>query len=65
MIVCIDLFLECEEIVVFIVVIWGLIENIMDDVEWVVDDGVNMFKVFICDDCFVLGVGVIEIEFVK
>lgn len=56
---------EKEDGVIFIIVFWGFIDNLMDDIERVVDDGVNIFKVFIRDKCFVFGGGVIEIELVK
>lgn len=42
-----DLILDLEESVILIIVIRGFIENVMDDIERVIDDGVNIFKVFI------------------
>lgn len=42
-----DLILDSEESVILIIVIRGFIENVMDDIERVIDDGVNTFKVFI------------------
>lgn len=42
-----DLILDLEESVILIIVIRGFIENVMDDIERVIDDGVNTFKVFI------------------
>lgn len=38
---------EKEDGVIFIIVFRGFIDNLMDDIERVVDDGVNIFKVFI------------------
>lgn len=42
-----DLILDLEESVILIIVIRGFIENVMDDIERVIDYGVNTFKVFI------------------
>lgn len=42
-----DFILDSEESVILIIVIRGFIENVMDDIERVIDDGVNIFKVFI------------------
>lgn len=42
-----DFILDSEESVILIIVIRGFIENVMDDIERVIDDGVNTFKVFI------------------
>lgn len=49
---------------VVIVILCGLTESVFDDMERVVDDGVNVFKVFMKDLCMFFVGGVMEIEFV-
>lgn len=56
---------EDEVMRIVIIVFCGVIQNYFDDIECVVDDGVNVVKVIIRDVRLVFGVGVIEIEFVE
>ncbi|KAB1283371.1 T-complex protein 1 subunit theta [Camelus dromedarius] len=54
-----------EDGAIFIIVVRGSTDNLMDNIEKAVDDGINTFKVLTRDKHLVPGGGATEVELVK